>query len=542
MKRSKMFVFLSLIVLFSMALSACGQATTVAPTAVPDELLWNLKRKQAVAAAIDREAIIDRVFEGANIPAYGMIPEGYPYTNNYFPFLDKYGTRNLELAKQLLTEEGFTAEKKFKIELWFPPEHYGTTSADVMQVLKEQLEETGLMEVTLRDQSWAEYVDSLVAGELPFFMLGWFPDFVDPDTWLSPFASCIQSPDNGAFYCDPKMDQLLTDAASASDAAARTTLYDQVQPYYAEQAPTIPLWWEPEFITYRNGVENIKIGPPFVFSYNVLSFAEGYVPASGSTDTIIIGTTDAVNSLDPDDSYSTHDWEILKNTGATLLDYVPGTSELQPAVAVDFPTVSADGKTYTFKIREGIKYADGTPLTAQDYVRSWERLNTLEGQVSGLMQIYIESVTAPDDFTVVYQLKNSYGFFPALVATAPLVPANPNIYPAGEILQFPELIDSIGAYRMTSHVVGDQMVLEANANYFGADKPVIKKVIIKYFADPTTMGAAIEKGEIDIAWRILGPVEANRLKGVAGLTVETINAPTLRYLVFNHEFMAPAQP
>jgi hypothetical protein len=56
------------------------------------------------------------------------------------------------------------------------------------------------------------------------------------------------------------------------------------------------------------------------------------------------------------------------------------------------------------------------------------------------------------------------------------------------------------------------------------------------------MGAAIEKGEIDIAWRILGPVEANRLKGVAGLTVETINAPTLRYLVFNHEFMAPAQP
>ena len=73
-----------------------------------------------------------------------------------------------------------------------------------MQVVKEQLESTGLMQVSLETQNWAEYVNSFVDGRLPLFILGWFPDFADPDNWLTPFASCLQSPDNGVFYCNPR--------------------------------------------------------------------------------------------------------------------------------------------------------------------------------------------------------------------------------------------------------------------------------------------------------------------------------------------------
>jgi peptide/nickel transport system substrate-binding protein len=90
---------------------------------------------------------------------------------------------------------------------------------------------------------------------------------------------------------------------------------------------------------------------------------------------------------------------------------------------------------------------------------------------------------------------------------------------------------------MVSYAPGEQMVLEANPSYFG-DAPAIPNVIVRYFADPTTMSNAVETGEIDIAWRILGPVEAIRLQSVAGLTVEKINAPSLRYLVFNHTYAA----
>ncbi len=513
-------------------------APTVEPTAAPaaEGKMWSPQLLQAIAAAIDREELVDRVFEGRNIPAYHMVPPDYPYATE--PFLDRYGERDLDLAIELLTDLGYTADKPFDMQLWFPPEHYGTTTADVMQVLKEQIEATGLVKVTLNSQNWASYVDAFVAGELPVFMLGWFPDFSDPDNWLTPFASCLQSPDNGVFYCNEEMDALLTAAASSADPEERALLYQQIGDLYAEEVPTLPLFWEPEYITYRDGVEGIQIASTIEFNYNVLSFSADAKPASGKTDTIIIGTTDEVHSLDPDDAYAVHDWEIIRNTGRPLLAFAPGTTELGLGVAAEMPAISEDGKVYTFKLREGVTYADGTPLTANDFVYSWERINSLEGEVSGLVQVYVESVVALDDLTVQYTLKNAYGFFPALAATAPFVPANPNIFGADALVSFPEKIDGVGPYRMVSHVPGEQMVLAANPNYYGEDAAIIPNVIIRYYADPTTMGNAVEKGEIDVAWRTVGPVEAVRLEGVAGLTVMKVNAPALRYLVFNHEYPA----
>lgn len=123
-----------------------SEETTAETSAGP---LWTKELRQAIAAAIDREVIVDRVFEGRNTPAYGMVPPSYPYATE--PFLDKYGTRDLELSKQLLQDAGYSEENPFVFDLWYPPEHYGTTTADVMQVIKEQLEETGMIVVNLRE-------------------------------------------------------------------------------------------------------------------------------------------------------------------------------------------------------------------------------------------------------------------------------------------------------------------------------------------------------------------------------------------------------
>ena len=551
MKANKTLMVASILLLIALLAVACAPAATnEAPTeAEPASeetteettaetstgYFWTKELKEAIAAAIDREAIVDRVFEGRNIPAYSMVPTSYPYATE--PFLEKYGTRDLDMAKQLLTESGYSEENPLVLDLWYPPEHYGTTTADVMQVIKEQLEETGMIVINLDSQNWAEYVDSFVAGELPFFMLGWFPDFVDPDNWLTPFASCLQSPDNGVNYCNEQMDALLSGAAESTDPAVREDLYAQIGELYADEVPTLPLFWEPEFITYRDGVEGVAIGGSFEFNYNVLSFTDAATPAAGDADTIIIGTTDEVNSLDADDAYATHDWEIIKNTGKALLAYAPGTTELVPGAAADFPVISDDGMTYTFTLKEGLTFADGTPLTAEDYVYSWDRLNALEGQVSGLVQVYVDSVEAPDDLTVVYHLKSAIGFFDALAATGPFVPVNPSTFTMDEIVAYPETLDGIGPYRMVSFVPGEQMVLEANPNYTGDDVAIIKNVIVKYYADPTTLGNAVEMGEIDIAWRTLGPVESERLSSIDGLTVMKIDAPSLRYMVFNNTYV-----
>ena len=170
MKAKKFFVLLIVLLLSSLVLGACQPAAevteepevtepevtepevaepeTTEPEVTEPEVtepeepgfLWTKNLRQAIAAAIDREEIVDRVFEGRNVPAYHMVPDGYPYATQ--PFFDKYGTRDLDLAIQLLSDEGYTEDSKFVFDLWYPPEHYGTTTADVMQVIKEQLEET----------------------------------------------------------------------------------------------------------------------------------------------------------------------------------------------------------------------------------------------------------------------------------------------------------------------------------------------------------------------------------------------------------------
>ena len=203
MSKKIIYLLISMLMIGSLVMSACAPAPEpveeveeVEVAEEPEEAeeveeaeeaaeptqLWTKPLRQAFAAAIDREVIVDRVFEGRNIPAYHMVPEGYPYATE--PFLDKYGTRDLDLAIELLTGEGYTADAPFEFDLWYPPEHYGTTTADVMQVIKEQVEETGLMKVNLVSQNWAEYVDSFVAGN--YRSLSW----AGSRTLLTPKTGC----------------------------------------------------------------------------------------------------------------------------------------------------------------------------------------------------------------------------------------------------------------------------------------------------------------------------------------------------------------
>jgi peptide/nickel transport system substrate-binding protein len=463
-----------------------------------------------------------------------MIPPGYPFASE--PLLERYGERDLALAIELLGQAGYTEDNPFVFDLWYPGDYYGASAADVLQLIQAQLEETGRIRVNLHSLDWAEYAAGFLSGEsFPAFFLGWFPDYFDPDSWLRPFATCRFSPGNGVNYCNPEMDDLIQAAGAAANPAEREQIYAQIANLYAAEVPTLPLYWEPEFIASRAGIEGIAIGPPFEFDYSLLVFGGEAQPAAGSPDSLIIGTTHEVLSLDPQDAFSAHDWEILKNTGVPLLRYEPGGSRLAPGAAAGLPEASEDGLAYTYILREDLTFADGTPVMAQDYLRAWERLVALDSRVSGLVRPFVERVEAPDERTLVYHLAGPFAFFPALTATSAFIPAHPQVYAGDEAGAFPEKIPGLGPYQMVAHIPGAEMVLEANPNYYG-DPPGIPRIVIRYFADPSQLAEALMDGEIDIAWRSLGPAEAARLAEAEGLMVTRLEAPVLRYLVFNHNF------
>jgi peptide/nickel transport system substrate-binding protein len=259
---------------------------------------------------------------------------------------------------------------------------------------------------------------------------------------------------------------------------------------------------------------------------------------------IIIGVTDQISSLDPGDAYSTHDWELIRNTGRTLLRWNPGTSELVPDLATSMPTISEDGLTYTLTLQPGVKFGDGTELNATMFAEQLNRLMTIgpscPNDVADTLVIpYVASITAPDASTIVFTLKDKVAYFLQLLATAPYTPSLPSQFPLTECVLFPPApVYGIGPWFISQYTQNEQLVLEPNPYYTGDLKPQVDQIIIRYFSDPQTLALAVQNGEVDVAWRFLGPQLIAQLQGVSDLTVGTVNGGAIRYLVINHT-MAP---
>lgn len=265
---------------------------------------------------------------------------------------------------------------------------------------------------------------------------------------------------------------------------------------------------------------------------------EEAAPAS-DPDTIIIGTTDKIASLDSGDAYATRDWELIKNVNDGLLNWKPGTTEIEPDLATDLGTVSEDGLTYTFTLKEGIVLADGTPVTATMYAAQLNRLLTIgpscPNDVADALAIpYIASIEAPDDMTMVFTLHQPIAYFRNLLATAPFVMSDPKLFPEDECVLYPEApIYGTGAWFISQYNPDEQLVLEPNPYYTGAYPAQVKQIIIRQYSDPNTMSLAVQSGEIDIAWRFLSPDQITSLQDIEDLSIGTIAGGSIRFLVMN---------
>ncbi|MEM3995340.1 ABC transporter substrate-binding protein [Pyrobaculum sp.] len=244
---------------------------------------------------------------------------------------------------------------------------------------------------------------------------------------------------------------------------------------------------------------------------------------------LTIGVTDKVTDLDPANAYDFFTWEVLYNTMAGLVRYKPGTTEIEPDLAVSW-TTSEGGRVWTFKLRPGLKFCDGTPLTAQDVKRSIERVMKINGDPAWLVTDFVEKVEAPDDTTVVFYLKKPVSYFLALVATPPYFPVHPKYAP--DKVDSDQTAGGAGPYCIKSFVRDQQIVLEANPYYYGG-KPQVSKVVIRFYKDATTLRLALERGEIDLAWRTLNPPDLEALKASGKYKVVEVPGSFIRYIVLN---------
>jgi peptide/nickel transport system substrate-binding protein len=246
--------------------------------------------RKALAAAVDRDELSDVVFGGAVTPLLSPVPPGFLGANESFE--DAYQAPNVSMAQDLLTQAGYSEDNKLQIELGFPPEHYGVTTADGVLLIAQQWEATGMIDVNEVSQEWSTYVSDCTNGDtFDVCVLGWFFDFPDAENYLQPFIegdglgsmvlcpndSCGDATTTGT---DPALGDLLLQQRAETDMGARADILGQLQDVYADEVVTIPLWLEPEFIIYRDGIaadsslpnpESLNIGPDFEFIYSLLT-------------------------------------------------------------------------------------------------------------------------------------------------------------------------------------------------------------------------------------------------------------------------------
>jgi len=258
--------------------------------------------------------------------------------------------------------------------------------------------------------------------------------------------------------------------------------------------------------------------------------------ASWAQDTLVYGTTDKVTQMDPASAYDFHTWELFDNIDESLLTYKQGTSEIVPGLAESY-TVNKTGDEYVFKLRKGLKFTDGTPFTADAVKWTIDRVVALKGDPSWLVTQFVKSVSVVDPLTVKFTLNGPTSFFPSIIAgNPPYFPLSPGVYPVDKIISDPTELKGgqlvgLGPYKITSFKRDEEVIFEANPNYYGK-APTIKKIIVRYFADATTMRLALEKGDVDLVYKSLNPSDIADLTKNPKIVTNKLPGPFIRFLCF----------
>jgi peptide/nickel transport system substrate-binding protein len=209
--------------------------------------------RQAMAAVIDRGALVDRVYGPTAEPLYSLIPASI--TGHATPFFDVYGEPDTARAAKLLKDAGVPTP--VKLTLHYTTDHYGAETAQEFEAIKNQLVATELFDVTVKGAEWSRFRTAQKRGDYAVYGLGWFPDYPDPDNYIAPFL------DRDNFLNTPYVnkvvrDQLIPRSRRQADRNAATPVYGQIQKIVAQDVPVLPLWQGKQYVASRADVTGVE--------------------------------------------------------------------------------------------------------------------------------------------------------------------------------------------------------------------------------------------------------------------------------------------
>ncbi|HYM69875.1 MAG TPA: ABC transporter substrate-binding protein [bacterium] len=265
---------------------------------------------------------------------------------------------------------------------------------------------------------------------------------------------------------------------------------------------------------------------------------------TGDRGTLLIGGNVMFRTLDPGRTIEVTGMMVEKVTYDTLLTF--NGEDLRtprPHLATAWK-VSADAKTFTFTLRQGVRFASGNPLTSADVKWSFDRVLNLKANTLFLFD-GVDSVAAPDPHTVVIRTK------------APELPLIPILsHPGLGILDSKVLMQNggdagadaknadhaepylfqhsagSGPFMIQSYTAGQELVLVRNPNFWGSPAK-LDRVVMRNVPDPVTQALQVVRGDLDLASDI-GPDQIPALRRAPNVVVQTSPSATTFYVLMNN--------
>lgn len=261
------------------------------------------------------------------------------------------------------------------------------------------------------------------------------------------------------------------------------------------------------------------------------------MPASAQTppNVLFVGQIAEPKSLDPHAVTAANDFRILANIYDGLVQFKAGTLEVEPALAESWE-ISGDGLTYTFKLREGVAFHDGTPLTADAVKFNFDRMLKEDHPFHDTgpfpLAFFFSSITeieAPDELTVVMTLSEPFAPLLANLATPTGYIVSPAaVEESGK--DFGRAPVGTGPFKFAEWRSNELVAVEKNADYWGG-APTLEAVVFRPITDANTRTAEMLAGGLDVMVEV-PPVSLSEFENDNYKILQTAG-PHLWFLILN---------
>jgi peptide/nickel transport system substrate-binding protein len=284
-------------------------------------------------------------------------------------------------------------------------------------------------------------------------------------------------------------------------------------------------------------------------------------PAAAPPAALVYGAGGQPVNLEPGNISDGNSIMVQDQIYNRLIDPKPGTTDLEPSLATDWK-VSQDGKTWTFKLRPGVKFHDGTDFDAEavkfNFERWWDEKNefgyrnagksyeiwgNLFGAFKGKPDSLLQNIVVEGKDTIKFVLKQPFSAFPSAVSSGYFGIASPAaIKKAGAQYGTPSSqAVGTGPFVFKEWRSGDRIVLEKNQSYWKQGLPKSNQLVMRFITDPAARLAQLRSGTIDLTVDLV-PDQLKEIQSDAKL--EAVKRPSLNvgYLALNPSYEPLSKP